>query len=338
MRYIIYGAGGVGATIGGRLFHNGYKVVFICRGKHLAAIQQRGLTLKTPTETLQLAVPVVGHPNEIRFTPGDIVFLVMKSQDTEMALRDLEEAGGNDGAAYRGAAYRGAAYRLPVVCCQNGVDNERMALRRFARVYGMVVWLPATYLEPGIVYNEAVPVGGILDLGCYPEGTDDLATQMAADLSRSGLSSRPDPHIMRWKYTKLLSNIRNALQAVCGYEVQAPDFVRALREEAVACYRAAGIDFAPEEELRQRISSEIRVTEVEGHSRQGGSSWQSLARGLRSVEADFLNGEIVLLGSLHGIPTPYNRLIQKVANQVAREGKPSGSIKIAELRQRLSAG
>jgi 2-dehydropantoate 2-reductase len=327
MRYTIYGAGGVGATIGGRLVHKGYDVVFVCRGEHLTAIQQRGLTLKTPTETLQLSVPAVGHPREIRFTEEDVVFLAMKSQDTEAALRDLEEAGGSDG----------AAYRLPVVCCQNGVDNERMALRRFARVYGMVVWLPATYLEPGVVFNEAVPVGGVLDLGRYPEGVDDLATQIAADLSRSGFSSRPDPHIMRWKYTKLLSNIRNALQAVCGYEAQAPDLVRALREEALACYRAAGIDFVPEEELRQRVSSAIRVTDVEGHSRQGGSSWQSLARGLRSIEADFLNGEIVLLGALHGVPTPYNRLLQRLANQLAREGKPPGSVKIAELRQMLSA-
>jgi 2-dehydropantoate 2-reductase len=211
-----------------------------------------------------------------------------------------------------------------------------MALRRFVRVYGMVVWLPATYLEPGIVLNEATPVGGVLDLGRYPEGIDALATQIAADLNRSGFSSQPDPHIMRWKYAKLLSNIRNALQAICGPEVHAPEFVRALREEALACYRAAGIEFVPEEELRRRVQSQLRLADVEGRSRGGSSSWQSLKRGLTSIEADFLNGEIVLLGALHGVPTPYNRLLQKVANQMAYAGKPPGSMTIEDLQRMLT--
>ena len=47
MRYIIYGAGGVGGTIGGRLFHGGHDTVLICRGDHLTAIQERGMTLVT---------------------------------------------------------------------------------------------------------------------------------------------------------------------------------------------------------------------------------------------------------------------------------------------------
>ncbi|MBI3303794.1 MAG: NAD(P)-binding domain-containing protein, partial [Deltaproteobacteria bacterium] len=126
MRYIIYGAGGIGGAIGGRLFHQGHEVVLICRGEHLTTIQRQGLTLKTPTETLQLPIRAVAHPLELSFSNEDVVILTMKSQDTEMALQDLERASGSD---------------VPVVCCQNGVDNERMAARRFARVYGMVVWL-----------------------------------------------------------------------------------------------------------------------------------------------------------------------------------------------------
>jgi 2-dehydropantoate 2-reductase len=157
-------------------------VVLICRGEHLTTIQRRGLIFKTPTETLQLAIRAVGHPRELSFTANDVVILTMKSQDTESALRDLEHAGGSD---------------VPIVCCQNGVDNERMAARRFARVYGMVVWMPGTYLEPGVVLNHATPIGGILDAGCYPRGVDSLITQVTADLTACGFSAKPDPHIMR---------------------------------------------------------------------------------------------------------------------------------------------
>jgi 2-dehydropantoate 2-reductase len=53
MRYIIYGAGGIGGGIGARLFQHGHKVILICRGEHLSAIQRQGLTLKTPEDTLQ---------------------------------------------------------------------------------------------------------------------------------------------------------------------------------------------------------------------------------------------------------------------------------------------
>ena len=321
MRYIIYGAGGIGGAIGGQLFHRGHEVVLICRGEQLTTIQRRGLTLKTPTDTLQLPIRAIGHPLELSFTDGDVVILTMKSQDTDLALRDLERAGGTD---------------VPIICCQNGVDNERMAARRFARVYGMVVWLPATYLEPGVVLNHATPVGGLLDAGCYPQGVDPFITQVTADITACGFSAKPDPHIMRWKYTKLLSNLYNALQAICGLEARGGDFARAVRQEALACYRAAGIDFVPEDEMRQRVQTEVKLASIAGHSRAGGSTWQSLTRGLSAIEVDFLNGEIVLLGKLYGVPTPYNRLLQKVANQMARTGKRPGSMTVEDLQRMVT--
>lgn len=322
MRYIIYGAGGIGGAIGGKLFHRGHDVVLICRGEQTTAIQRKGLTVKTPTETLQLPIRAVGHPRELVFTKNDVVILTMKSQDTEMALRELERAGGRD---------------VAVVCCQNGVDNERMAVRRFARVYGMVVWMPATYLEPGVVLNHASPIGGILDAGCYPRGSDPLITQVTADLTACGFSAKPDPNIMRWKYTKLLSNLRNALQASCGLDAPGGDFARAVRQEALACYKAAGIEFVSEDEMRQRVQTEIKMGDIEGHPRAGGSTWQSLVRGLPSVEVDYLNGEIALLGALHGIPTPYNRVLQQVVNDFARTGKKPGGITVEELQHMATA-
>jgi 2-dehydropantoate 2-reductase len=126
------------------------------------------------------------------------------------------------------------------------------------------------------------------------------------------------------------------LQAICGFEAQGGDLARAARDEALACYRAAGIEFIPEEEMRQRVLAEIKLTAIAGHPRTGGSTWQSLVRGLSSIEVDFLNGEIVLLGKLHGIPTPYNRLLQKVANQMARTGKRPGSISVEELQRMVT--
>jgi 2-dehydropantoate 2-reductase len=74
---------------------------------------------------------------------------------------------------------------------------------------------------------------------------------------------------------------------------------------------------------------------INGQRRGGGSSWQSLARGTGSIEADLLNGEIVLLGRLHGVVTPVNELLQVVANELAASGAPPGSMSEDELRARL---
>ena len=61
----------------------------------------------------------------------------------------------------------------------------------------------------------------------------------------------------------------------------------------------------------------MEIGEVAGLTRGGGSSWQSLVRGTGSIEADYLNGEMCLLGRLHGVPTPVNELLQRRANAAA---------------------
>lgn len=319
MRYVIYGAGGVGGAIGARLFHYGHETVFICRGEHHAILQRQGLTFKTPSETLRLRVRTVGHPAELKFTKNDTVILTMKSHDTEGALRDLIRVGGSDAA---------------IVCAQNGVDNERMAARHFARVYGMVIVLPATYLEPGVVLNHSTPLEGVLDAGRYPTGIDETITQVTKDLTACGFSAKPDASIMRWKYAKLLTNLQNALQAACGLGMQEKTFARAVRDEAVVCLKAAGIEAASQEEFRRRMVA-VTIKDIPGHPRTGGSTWQSLMRGLPTTEADYLNGEIVLLGRLYGIPTPYNRVLQHIAGEMARAGKQPGSVTVEDLQRML---
>jgi 2-dehydropantoate 2-reductase len=304
MRYIIYGAGGIGGVIGARLVQRGHEVVLIARGAHLGALRRDGLAFRTPDGTVTLPVTAVGHPSEVQFGGDEAVLLTMKSQDTAAALDELRATAGD----------------VPVICAQNGVANERMALRRFSLVYGMLVVLPAVHLSPGEVLTHTTGIGGVLDAGCYPAGTDALIEQVTADLEEAGFAARPDPNIMRLKYTKLLQNSGNAIQALCGPQTAAGDLARLIREEAIAVYEAAGVDYAPLTELRERSSGMV-LGEIEGQTRWGGSTWQSLQRGAGSIETDYLNGEIALLGALHGVPTPYNRLLQRLAAEAARTGR-----------------
>jgi 2-dehydropantoate 2-reductase len=144
---------------------------------------------------------------------------------------------------------------------------------------------------------------------------------------------------MRLKYTKLLQNSGNAIQALCGPQTAAGDLARLIREEVIAVYDAAGVDYAPLTELRERSSGMV-LGEIEGQTRWGGSTWQSLQRGAGSIETDYLNGEIALLGALHGVPTPYNRLLQRLAAEAAREGREPAMYtpeQVIEMGQRAPA-
>jgi 2-dehydropantoate 2-reductase len=60
-------------------------------------------------------------------------------------------------------------------------------------------------------------------------------------------------------------------------------------------------------------------------------------RGRTTIETDYLNGEIVLLGRLYGVPTPFNSTVRRVAVQMAAAGEPPGRYTPAELRALVDA-
>lgn len=99
---------------------------------------------------------------------------------------------------------------------QNGVHNEREALRRFPNVYGANVMCPAVHLLPGEVRAHCSPITGLIDIGGYPDGIDDTVDAIVAALSESTFSSIAQAKIMRWKWAKRLLNLGNAIEAICG--------------------------------------------------------------------------------------------------------------------------
>ena len=96
-----------------------------------------------------------------------------------------------------------------------------------------------------------------------------------------------------------------------------------------SCY--ISIDCATRDEVRSRHVDTYRMVDIPGWPRTGGSSWQSVKRGTGDIESDFLNGEIVLLGGLYGIPTPANRVCQRLARRLIHERLPVGSFDAAGI-------
>jgi 2-dehydropantoate 2-reductase len=324
VRYVIIGAGAVGGTIGGQLAESGREVVLVARGAHLAALRADGLHLTTGSGARTVRTATAAGPDDVALRPDDVLVLAVKSQDT--ATTTTQWAG-------RPVAGGGTAgERLLLVCAQNGVDNERTALRRFARVAGMCVWLPATFVEPGRVSASGTPVTGVLTLGSLPAGEPDPdLVALGADLEAAGFRAPVVADVMAWKYGKLLSNLGNAVEALCGsVRGAARELLDATVAEAHDVLAAAGIaPVDPAEEARAREG--FTLVELPGVPRGGGSSWQSLVRGAGSIEAAYLNGEIVLLGRLHGVPAPLNATLLARAEHAAAHGEQPGGHDPAEI-------
>ena len=318
-RYVVLGVGAIGGAIAALLRLAGANVLGIARGKQLAALRAAPLLLETPSRSERVAIDVVDSPAAARLAEGDVLVLCTKSQHAQAALE-----------AARAAAPPG----MPVVCAQNGVATERIASASFESLYGMVVFVPASHLEPGRVTLHSEPVLGVLDVGVHPSGVDTLCEEVAGDLARAGFEARAEPEILRLKYGKLLTNVGNVLQALAGQG--ALPLAQAVQDEAMAVYRAARIDFAPMDELRRRWGH-IAELPVGGAPRGGGSTWQSLARGTGDIETDFLNGEIVALAESAGVDAPQNRRLVELARRAACERWPPGRMTPAELSVELSA-
>ncbi len=331
MRYIIIGAGAVGGTIGGQLAEAGHQVVLVARGAHYEALRDGGLRLTTAEGTTTHRLPVVDRPEAVELRLDDVLFLTVKTQDSTAALETW---------AARPVAGGGTAGALlPLVCAQNGVESERLALRRFRQVHGMCVYLPATHTEPGAVSAAGRPLTGVLHIGRFPAGTDETAERISADLEKSNFLAPVVPDVMRWKYAKLTANLANAIEATTGViadEAQVA-LARRVMAEGRRVLAAAGVEAVGEEEQKEARGDRIRFDPFDGSKRGGGSSWQSLNRGTGTIEADYLNGEMVLLGRMHGVPTPVNETLQRVANGFARERRQAGSMPVAELTALVDA-
>ena len=309
-RYVIIGAGAVGASLAAQFELSGINYVLVGRGAQIRHIIDHGLSYQRPlgTQLIRLNAFDTADPPALR--ADDILLLTVKSQDAAEALLYW---------AWRtvDGSETLTASRLPLVTFQNGLATEPIALRLFANVYGASILTPARFTETGKIVVAGHPQVAVVTVGRFPNGSDETAKRIAADLDRANYIAETSADIRRWKAAKLTHNVRNVLELFDGAEELRAAIGAVLVEEAKAALTAAGYSLASPSERSISIA-DWGIAANSGIRPGQQSTWQSFARGASS-EVDYLNGEIVLLGRLHGIPTPYNEAVQQEAGVAAQK-------------------
>lgn len=334
MRFIIHGAGAVGSLIGGRLAESGAEVVLITRAPHAAAINQNGLLIKAQRgDQVAKGLRAVTELSEVTPRPGDVIFLTVKTAQTAHAVHQLRDTFPEE---------------TPFFCLQNGVRNEELAARRFLHVYGAMAGLCVTHLAPGVVAHT---MSNTVSLGNYPLGCDEVGAEVAESLARAGFEVTTHESIMAVKWSKLILNLNNATFAIIDQHLQlglvtpeVSDFMADVEEEGLHVLSVAGISLADPDnpidfnrriaELRSVSADAEKIHEAESiplELRTYPSTWTDLKEKRGETEAGYFNGEIILLGEKHNVPTPYNATLLNVVEMMALEGEAPGRYTLEEL-------
>ena len=339
MRYIIHGAGAVGSLVGGLLADTGAEVIFIARPAQAEIINRAGLTIHSlyhPTKHIT-KIKAVTSPHEIRPQADDVLMLAVKSAQTAQCVHDLREV---------------YAHSTPLFCLQNGMRNEVTAAERFLHVYGAMVGLCVNFIAPGVVTHT---LNRDLVIGSYPLGCDEIATHVARDLSAAGFNAVLSEHVIAAKWGKLILNLSNAVLAITGHHLQLAHvtpqvslLMAEVQEEGLRVIAALEIPlyegnnpldvFAITKKYRQVGESTpnqqaILVAEnLPTEKRTYVSTWADLKQQRGETEVGYLNGEIMLLGEKHAVPTPYNSTLFEIVEQMAVQNLPPGHFSIDELQ------
>jgi 2-dehydropantoate 2-reductase len=295
MRIAIMGTGGLGGFFGGLLARAGEDVTFIARGAHLAAMRERGLTVKSEIFG-EFTVPARATSEPTEVGPVDLVLLGVKTYDLDAAVEQMRPLVGPD---------------TMVLPLQNGVD----APDRIARVVGeRPVLAGLTYIgsnieSPGVI-SQKYSSGTLIQLGELDGSRSERTERLLSTLEGAGISAEvlSDIRVALWqKYLTVCANggVTALTRLPIGPILACPEtkaLYRGVMDEVASVGRAEGVPL-PEDSVDRSMAI------VEKFAPWGRASMANdLANG-RRLELETLNGTVVRLGRKHDVPTPFNVVI-----------------------------
>jgi 2-dehydropantoate 2-reductase len=315
MRIGVVGAGAIGCVVGGLLTRAGHDVALIDQWpEHVETLKRQGLRLSGTCGDHVIPVTALHlHGVQRIATPFDVVFIAVKSYDTEWATA-------------LGVAYLASPQGV-VVDFQNGINDERVAtIAGRERTLGCVILIAAGMYEPGHAMRTDAGSSGF-KIGEL-DGRDTPRARALAQALSAVAPTTVTPNLWGERWSKLALNcMANPIAGLSGLgtaEVRVEPGPRRLAvflgAEVIGVGRARGFEVEPiwgiaasrfvDAAAGRGLADVEADISRDAQSRAGGrpSMLQDVMRG-RRTEIEYLNGYVVDEGRKAGVPTPINEAV-----------------------------
>jgi 2-dehydropantoate 2-reductase len=208
MKFLIAGAGAIGAYIGARMARAGFDVTLFARGPHLEAMRKHGVEVRGADGNFQAQPRIVASLEEAG--QADVVFLAVKAHSLPQLAPQLRPVLGPD---------------TTVVSTQNGIPWwyfhgfggpwDGLRLERIdpggvisnaidaSRVLGSIVYFSTEITAPGVVQHTE---GNRISLGEPDGGRSERCRKIAEALIASGLRCPVSARLRQEIWVKILGN------------------------------------------------------------------------------------------------------------------------------------
>lgn len=328
MRVLSIGAGAIGTYIGGSLALHNHQVVFVEQPAVTAELRSRGLSLKLGDEEHHIPAPLVvaGMEEALPLGPFDVALFALKSYDTQTVIQAL-------------LPY--ADKLPPILCLQNGVDNEVL----LGEAFGTQNVLPGTV-------TSAVGRRGAGDIilerkrGMGLAASHELSPRLVEALNAAGLNARLYARAADMKWSKMLTNLlANATSAILDmtpaeifahpglFQLEITQLREALKVMSKNGIHTVDLPGTPVVALTIAVRGMPLSVARPLLSRSVGSGRGAkmpsfhvdLHSGRGKSEVGYLNGAVVRYGQKTGVHTPVNRMLNDILQALTDGSLPMDS-------------
>lgn len=328
MKFLIVGAGAIGAYIGARMARAGFDVTLFARGPHLRAMQEHGVQVKSAEGDFLARPRIVGSLEQAG--PADVIILGVKAHSLPQLAPQLKPVLGAD---------------TTVVSTQNGIPWwyfqgiggpwEGLRLERIdpggvisaaieaCRVVGSIVYFSTEITAPGVIQHIE---GNRISIG-EPDGArSDRCRRIAEALVASGLRCPITTHMRQEIWVKIMGNaslnpVSALTRATIAQMVRDPgvsEGIRNIMQEVEAVSHKLGMELP--------VSIDQRMAGAEKVGEHKTSMLQDLEAG-RPMELEALVGSVVELGEKVGVPMTHTRAVYSCAKLLSRSVASRAALK-----------
>ncbi|MEM2210492.1 MAG: 2-dehydropantoate 2-reductase [Nitrososphaerales archaeon] len=293
MRIAIIGAGAIGCLFTALFTEGGEDVILIDRKAERARlIHERGLKISGVSGERIIRVNIVTNP--LLAEESDLIIIAVKSYDTDTAVNSILPI---------------IHEKTAILTLQNGLGNVEKIVSKVGVKYVLagVTTQASTLINYGEIYHAA---RGLTIIGELNGIITERVRNIVNKFNQSDIEAKASSNIYGAIWEKVLVNIGiNALSAITGMRngelLNIPEIKEIMIEavkEGLRVAKAIGVKLENDDPVRVMLN----VAEITRLNKS--SMLQDIERGSKT-EIDSLNGAIVKLGSIYGIPTPINKAL-----------------------------